>query len=229
MEDGRVRIARLPRFRGTRYCWQARPLLGQMRHRVSRSRCPSGCDRNPARRRSPLAMTTSGLPLERSHEALEFPVNELLDPLAELRGADVGHHAREARVARSPADPGQMLTALGEGHADAFEGVDHGLHGVHPVAVQEFGAVGRADLERCTPIPSRPSWLPEPDLHRSPRAAHPKAASGDDGTQACHRLRLLWHSGGLLGSRSRCGDGGGHALPALQLAEAHLSREATSP
>lgn len=112
-------------------------------------------------------MTASAPPLERSHEALDFPVNELLNPLTELGRADIWHHAREASVPRSPADPGQVLTTLGEGHADALERVDHGLHGIHTVAVQKFGASGPADLKRDTPIPASPLWRPEADQHRA--------------------------------------------------------------
>ena len=93
-------------------------------------------------------MTTSVLPLERSHEMLDFPVDELLDPSAELGRAHIWHDAREARVARSPVDPGQMLAALREGDPDALQRVAQGLHGVNHVAVQDLGAAGPANLER---------------------------------------------------------------------------------
>jgi hypothetical protein len=44
------------------------------------SRCPSGRGQSPASERGSLAMTTSVLPLERSHETFDFAINALLDP-----------------------------------------------------------------------------------------------------------------------------------------------------
>src|SRR5206468_3355663 len=142
-------IVRFPRFRGYQGIARSarRDPAANARSRTE-SRCPSGRGGSPASERGSLAVTTSVLPLERSDETFDFAINELLDPLAELGRADIRHHAREARVARSPAHPRQMLTVLGEGHPDAFQRVAQGLHRIDPVAVQDLGAAGPSDLER---------------------------------------------------------------------------------